>query len=87
MVVAVVAPVVFCAKAAEILKNAKNTKISCFYSLIFFYNYLCIVKQIKIHVSLIVAWPKPELSGGWSPNHFGPMDPGVLDVSGKLLSL
>jgi hypothetical protein len=31
MVVAVVMPVVFCAKATEILKNAKNTKISCFY--------------------------------------------------------
>jgi hypothetical protein len=34
MVVAVVTPVVFCAKATEILKNAKNTKISCFYSII-----------------------------------------------------
>jgi hypothetical protein len=30
MVVAVVTPVVFCSKAAETLKNAKNTKISCF---------------------------------------------------------
>jgi hypothetical protein len=30
MVVAVVTPVVFCAKATEMLKNAKNTKISCF---------------------------------------------------------
>jgi hypothetical protein len=30
MVVAVVMPVVFCAKATEILKNAKNNKISCF---------------------------------------------------------
>ncbi len=35
MVVAVVTPVVFCAKATEILKNAKNTKISCFYSIFF----------------------------------------------------
>jgi hypothetical protein len=34
MVVAVVMPIVFCAKATEILKNAKNTKISCFYSII-----------------------------------------------------
>ncbi len=33
MVVAVlVMPVMFCAKVTEILKNAKNTKISCFYS-------------------------------------------------------
>jgi hypothetical protein len=31
MVVAVVMPVVFCAKSTEILKNAKNTKISCFF--------------------------------------------------------
>jgi hypothetical protein len=31
MVVAVVTPIVFCAMATEILKNAKNTKISCFY--------------------------------------------------------
>ncbi len=30
MVEAVVMPVVFCAKATEILKNTKNTKISCF---------------------------------------------------------
>jgi hypothetical protein len=34
MVVAVVMPIVFCAQAAEILKNAKNTKISCFYRII-----------------------------------------------------
>jgi hypothetical protein len=31
MVVAVVTRVVFCAKATEILKNAKNTKISCLF--------------------------------------------------------
>jgi hypothetical protein len=30
MVVAVVMPIVFCAKATEILKNAKNTKFSFF---------------------------------------------------------
>jgi hypothetical protein len=35
MVVAVVMPVVFCAKAIEILKNGKNTKIRCFYSIIY----------------------------------------------------
>jgi hypothetical protein len=34
MVVAVVMPILFCAKATEILKNAKNTKISCFYRII-----------------------------------------------------
>jgi hypothetical protein len=31
MVVAVVTPVVCCAKATEILKNSKNNQISCFY--------------------------------------------------------
>jgi hypothetical protein len=35
MVVAVVMPVVFCAKAPKILKNTKNTKISCLYSIMF----------------------------------------------------
>jgi hypothetical protein len=35
MVVAVVTPVVFCAKDTEILKNAKNTKISCIYRIIY----------------------------------------------------
>jgi hypothetical protein len=33
--VAVVMPVVFCAKATEILKNAKNTKNNCFYCIFF----------------------------------------------------
>jgi hypothetical protein len=73
MVVAVVMPVVFFAKATEILKNAKNTKLS-----------LYIVKHVEIHASLIVAWPEPRLLGGWSPNHFGPMDPGILGIAGKL---
>ncbi len=40
-----------------------------------------------IHVLLIVAWPEPELLGGRSLNHFGPMDPGILGIAGKLLSL
>ncbi len=30
---------------------------------------------------------KPKLWCGWSPNHFGPMDPGILGIAGKLLSL
>jgi hypothetical protein len=34
MVVAVVTPVVFCAKATEILKNAKNTNFFCFSKII-----------------------------------------------------
>jgi hypothetical protein len=44
-------------------------------------------KHIIIHVSLVVAWTEPKLYGGRSPNHFGPMDPGILDISRKLLSL
>ncbi len=28
-----------------------------------------------------------ELWRGRSPNHFGPMDPGILGIAGKLLSL
>jgi hypothetical protein len=34
MVVVVVMPVVFCAKATEILKISKNTKTRCFYTII-----------------------------------------------------
>jgi hypothetical protein len=34
MVVVVVTPVVLCVEAAEILKNAKNTKTSCIYATI-----------------------------------------------------
>jgi hypothetical protein len=41
MVVAVVTPIVFCAKANEILKNAKNTKISCFYRMILSITIYC----------------------------------------------
>jgi hypothetical protein len=83
MVPAVVTPIVFCAKATEILKNAKNTKISCFYRIIL--SITIFVKHIKIHVSLIIAWPNPELLGSPSPNHFCPMDPGILGIAGRLL--
>ncbi len=41
MVAAVVMPFVFCAKATEILKNAKNTKISCFYRIILSLTIYC----------------------------------------------
>ncbi len=30
---------------------------------------------------------EPKLWRGRSPNHFGPMDPGILGIAGKLLSL
>ncbi len=45
------------------------------------------IKRIVIHISLIVAWPEPELWHGRNPNHYGPMDPGILSIAGKLLSL
>ncbi len=69
MVVAVVMPVVFCAKATE--KQNKNTKISCLLPKSLFVTF--IVKYIVIHIALIVlgraqvvAWPEPEplLSNG-----------------------
>ncbi len=83
MVVAVVTPVVFCAKATE--KRNKNTKISWWLPKSLFITIY--VKHIVIHTSLIVAWPEPELWHGRSPNHYGPMDPGILGIAGKLSSL
>ena len=53
----------------------------------FLYELLYIVKRIMIHASLIVVWTEPKLYGGWSSNHFGPMDPGILGIAEKLLSL
>jgi hypothetical protein len=41
MVVVVVTPIVFCAKATEILKNAKNTKTSCLYRIILSITVYC----------------------------------------------
>jgi hypothetical protein len=83
MVVAVVMPVVFYAKATE--KRNKNTKISWWLPKSLFITIY--VKHIVIHTWLIVAWPEPELWHGRSPNHYGPMDPGILGIAGKLLSL
>jgi hypothetical protein len=40
MVVAVVTLIVFCAKATEILKNAKNTNPGCFLYDNLIYNYI-----------------------------------------------
>jgi hypothetical protein len=64
MVVAVVTPVVFCAKANE--KRNKNTKIIWWLPKSLF---IIIVKHILILISLIVAWPEPKLWHGRSPNH------------------
>jgi hypothetical protein len=51
------------------------------------YVLLYIVRHIIIHVSLVVVWTEPKLYGGRSPNPFGPMDPVILGIAGKLLSL
>ncbi len=79
MVVAVVTPVVFCDKATE--KQNKNKKTSCLLPKFLFVTF--IVKHIVIHISLIVhgrarvvVWPD-----------FCPMDPGILGIARKLMSL
>ncbi len=66
-------------------KEIKTLKLVGGYQKVYLYQY--IVKHIVIHTSLIVAWPKPKLWRGRSPNHLGPMDPGILGIAGKLLSL
>jgi hypothetical protein len=75
MVVVVVTPVVFCAKATE--KRNKNTKISFLLQKSLFITIYC-KKKIVIHISLIVrgraqvvAWPKPEPFWSNGPRHIG----------------
>jgi hypothetical protein len=83
MVVAVVMPIVFCPKAAE--KRNKNTKISCLLPKNLFITLYC-----KTYCNSCIAncsMAKPKLWCGQSPNHFGPMDPGILGIARKLLSL
>jgi hypothetical protein len=81
MVVAVVMPVVFCNKATE--NCNKNNKISYLDS--FFYVLLHIVRHIAVHITLIVAWPEPELCRVASPNHFSPMEPRHIGYRRKAL--
>ncbi len=76
-------PVVFVIRLLKL--SIKTLKLVIYNQ--FLYELLYIVKRIMIHALLIVVWTKPELYGGWSPNHFGPMDPGILGIAGKLLSL
>jgi hypothetical protein len=63
MVVAVVTPVVLCAKATE--KRNKTLKLVVCYQKVYLEQY--IVKHIVIPISLIVACR----ARGRSPNHFG----------------
>jgi hypothetical protein len=83
MVVAVVMPVVFCNKATKSLVKTLEL-VFCNH---FLYVLLYIVKHIAVHVSLIIAWPEPELCSLASLNRFGSMDPGILGITGKLWSL
>ena len=72
MVVAVVMPVVFCAKATEIQK--KNTKIRCLYaknlSITVYYKTHCNsrIPNCSLAQAQVVAWlePKPLWSNGLS---------------------
>jgi hypothetical protein len=79
MVVAVVRPVVFCAKATE--KQNKNTKIRCLLPKNLFITF--IVKYIVIHISLIVAWPSPSCGVAGAQTTMVQWTP----VAGKLMSL
>jgi hypothetical protein len=83
MVVAVVTPVVSCAKATE--KRNKNTKISCLLAKSLFITIYCKTYCNSYIADCSVA--EPNLWCGESPNHFGPIDPGILGITGKLLSL
>jgi hypothetical protein len=83
MVVAVVTPVVLCAMATE--KRNENNKISCLLA-----KSLFVTIYFKTYCNSYIAncsMVKPELWRGQSPNHFGPMDPGILGITGKLFSL
>jgi hypothetical protein len=83
MVVAVVMPVVLCAKATE--KRNKNTKISWWLMESLFITIYC-----KTYFNSYIAnssMAEPELWHGRSPNHCGPIDPSILGIAGKLLSL
>jgi hypothetical protein len=82
MAVAVVRPVVFCAKATE--KRNKNTKIHCLLPKSLFITIYCKTYCNSYIANCSVA--EPKLWRGRSPNHFGPMDPGILGIARKLLS-
>ena len=83
MVVVVVTPVVFCAKATE--KRNINTKISWWLPKKLFITIYCKTYCNSFIANSSVA--EPELWHGRSPNHYGPMDAGILGIAGKLLSL
>jgi hypothetical protein len=83
MVVAVVMPVVFCAKATE--KRNKSNKISWWLLKFLFITIYCktycnsYIANYSVARARVVAWLEPE--------PLGPMDPGILGIAGKLLPL
>jgi hypothetical protein len=85
MVVVVVTPVVFCAKATE--KCNKNTKVSCLLAKSLFITKYCktycnsYIANCSVARTQVVAWlePKPLWSNG--PRHIG------YYIAGKLLLL
>ncbi len=83
MAVAVVTPVVFCAKAPE--KCNKNTKISCLLEIILFIIISCktycnsYIAYCSEAQAQVVMWREPKPL--WS------MDPSILGIAGKLLSM
>ncbi len=75
MVVAVVTPVVFCARATE--KRNKNTKISwwlpkCLFITIFCKTYCnSYIANCSVARARVVAWPEPEPLWSNGPRHIG----------------
>jgi hypothetical protein len=84
MVVVVVTPIVFFVLRL-LKKEIKTIILFGGYQKVYLKQH--VVKHFVIHISLIVAWLEPELWHGRSPNHFGLIDPGILGIAGKLLSL
>jgi hypothetical protein len=73
MVVEVVMPVVFCAKATE--KRNKNTKISWWLPKSLFiticYKIYCNSSNSSVARARVVAWPEPEPLWSNGPRHIG----------------
>ena len=75
MVVAVVMPVVFCAKATE--KRNKNTKISWWLPKSSFITIYCktycnsYIANNSVARARVVAWPEPEPLWSNEPRHIG----------------
>ncbi len=75
MVVAVVTPVVFCAKASE--KRNKNTKLSWWLTKSLFITIYCktydnsYIAYSSVARAQVVAWPEPKPLWSNGPRHIG----------------